>query len=197
MSNYRSDLIPRMTKDLELWFDKLGEAFLTNLGVREGFSILDFGCGAGTYAIPAARVVGSKGKVYAIDHKELVIKEIEERTKKYELSDIIIPIKTKGEFSFPIKDKSVDFSLIYDVVGGIVKRGELEAVEQLVKEVHRVTKIKGKLSLAPKHVSNWRIPLEKTLVVINNYFELEGKQVLKHIHWDWLAEEPIYTFRKV
>jgi len=35
--------------------------------VNEGQIIVDFGCGYGSYTIPAAKMVGEKGKVYALD----------------------------------------------------------------------------------------------------------------------------------
>jgi len=39
------------------------------MGIKRGQTILDFGCGSGNYANPAALIVGRKGKVYALDKK--------------------------------------------------------------------------------------------------------------------------------
>ena len=38
---------------------------LSEIGIKPGFHILDYGCGLGSYSIPAADMVGSSGKVYA------------------------------------------------------------------------------------------------------------------------------------
>ena len=40
---------------------------LEKAGIERGQIVLDFGCGSGTYTLPAARIVGSEGKVYALD----------------------------------------------------------------------------------------------------------------------------------
>ncbi len=43
------------------------EAVLAEIGLRPGDTFIDIGCGAGFFAIPAARMVGENGKVYGLD----------------------------------------------------------------------------------------------------------------------------------
>jgi ubiquinone/menaquinone biosynthesis C-methylase UbiE len=43
------------------------EAILGGIGLQEGDVFVDLGCGDGFFAIPAARLVGAKGKVLALD----------------------------------------------------------------------------------------------------------------------------------
>jgi ubiquinone/menaquinone biosynthesis C-methylase UbiE len=43
------------------------EAILSSIGLRPGFTFIDIGCGSGFFALPAARIVGKKGKVYGLD----------------------------------------------------------------------------------------------------------------------------------
>jgi len=50
-----------MEINVKEWLNKEGEAFLEDIGIKKGDVVLDFGCGAGHYAIPAAKVV-SKAK---------------------------------------------------------------------------------------------------------------------------------------
>jgi ubiquinone/menaquinone biosynthesis C-methylase UbiE len=40
---------------------------LLEIGINEGQSVLDFGCGSGTYSLPAAKLVGKKGRIYSVD----------------------------------------------------------------------------------------------------------------------------------
>ena len=52
--------------------DKFGIPFkpeeeIRKLGLKEGQKILDYGCGIGSYTFPAAKLVGEKGRVYALD----------------------------------------------------------------------------------------------------------------------------------
>ena len=46
---------------------------LKDVGIKAGQVVLDFGCGSGTYTVPAARTVGDKGKVYALDKDSKVL----------------------------------------------------------------------------------------------------------------------------
>ncbi|OGO22547.1 MAG: hypothetical protein A2144_02340 [Chloroflexi bacterium RBG_16_50_9] len=43
------------------------EAILADIGLKPGFTFIDVGCGGGFFALPAARIVGRTGKVFAID----------------------------------------------------------------------------------------------------------------------------------
>ncbi|MBI4188193.1 MAG: class I SAM-dependent methyltransferase [Chloroflexi bacterium] len=43
------------------------EAILSDIGLRLGFTFVDIACGGGFFALPAARMVGRRGKVYGLD----------------------------------------------------------------------------------------------------------------------------------
>ena len=43
------------------------EELLRSLGLRAGQTIADIGCGPGFFTVPAARIVGEDGHVYAAD----------------------------------------------------------------------------------------------------------------------------------
>ncbi|MCX7799239.1 MAG: methyltransferase domain-containing protein [Fimbriimonadales bacterium] len=43
------------------------DAFLRNLGIREGHRVADLGCGPGFWALPLAEIVGPNGRVVALD----------------------------------------------------------------------------------------------------------------------------------
>lgn len=47
-----------METDIERWFKKEGEKVLKEVGIKKGHTILDSGCGAGTYSLPTAKTVG-------------------------------------------------------------------------------------------------------------------------------------------
>lgn len=40
---------------------------LRKVGVEEGKTSLDYGCGSGRFTIPMAKIVGNKGKGYVLD----------------------------------------------------------------------------------------------------------------------------------
>jgi ubiquinone/menaquinone biosynthesis C-methylase UbiE len=43
------------------------ESILTFMGLKEGMNFIDSGCHDGFFSLPAARIVGDRGKIYAID----------------------------------------------------------------------------------------------------------------------------------
>lgn len=55
---------------------------LKDAGVKPGMSGLDFGCGPGRYSIPAARIVGREGAVYAVDLHQLAVTMVDRAAKK-------------------------------------------------------------------------------------------------------------------
>jgi len=46
------------------------EELLAESGLKEGQTFVDVGCGDGFFTIPAAKIVGNKGKVYGVDIDE-------------------------------------------------------------------------------------------------------------------------------
>ena len=53
--------------------------FLEHTGISPGWNVLDYGCGTGSYSIPAAQLVGPMGKVYAADIHPLAINEVQKK----------------------------------------------------------------------------------------------------------------------
>ncbi|MBC8274993.1 MAG: methyltransferase domain-containing protein [Chloroflexi bacterium] len=116
---------------------------LREMALRKGQSVLDYGCGIGSFAIPASRMVGDDGVVYALDIHPLAIKTVEKETKKRRMSNIktILSGRDTG-----LADGSVDVVLLYDVLQMIKNKDEL------LKELHRVLKSGGSLFVTPEHM---------------------------------------------
>ncbi|RLE10443.1 hypothetical protein DRJ00_01420 [Candidatus Aerophobetes bacterium] len=179
-----------MTGDVEEWLREKGEKVFKKIGIKKGYLVLDFGCGSGNYAIPAAKVVGKEGKVYALDKDETKLNKLTERAKSAGLENIE-EIKTSGELMIPLKDKSVDVVLLYDVLH--VYYFSQSEREQLLKEVYRVLKPNSLLSVYPKHMGLDEVKEEIERVS----FRLESKHFKTLIHEDRYTEGYILNFRKV
>ena len=68
-----------MSEHEKQWFIDQGAEMVTVLGVEEGNSVIDFGCGTGRYAVPLSQVVGANGNVLAVERdsdKIAVLREI-------------------------------------------------------------------------------------------------------------------------
>ena len=116
---------------------------LKQAGIKEGQTVLDFGCGPGHYAIAAAKMVGANGKVYALDIHPLAAQSVEKKAKKEGLPNITTIISDRDT---RLPDQSVDIALAYDMISMV------EDKEALAKELHRVLKPNGILSVLVEHI---------------------------------------------
>ena len=106
--------------------------------VREGQTFLDYGCGTGDFSIPAARIVGIKGKVYALDYFARQLKIVNMRAKKAGLTNIET-ILSDSRTGLP--DESVDLIWMCDVLHEITEK------RAVLGELCRVLKSDGVLAI--------------------------------------------------
>jgi len=116
---------------------------LERAGIKEGQTILDFGCGPGFYAIAAAKMVGAQGKVYALDIHPLAVRSVEKKAKKAGLTNITTILSDKDT---RLPDLSIDIALAYDMIHMV------EDKQALARELHRVLKPNGLLSVIVGHI---------------------------------------------
>ena len=115
---------------------------LLETGLKKGQVVLEYGCGIGSYTIPAAQIVGDEGTVYALDIHPLAIRTVKKRGAKENLTNIQT-ILSDRETGLP--DECVDVVLLYDTLHLV---GDQQA---LLEELHRVLKPGGFLSADHMH----------------------------------------------
>jgi len=135
-----------MNKAMGQWETKNGLVFLKKVGLKFGQAVLDFGCRVGHYTIPAAKVVGDKGIVYAVDKEQQVLDELQQKAAGLNLKNIRI-INTSGRIKLPFESRTVDVVLFYDVLHYHKKKER----KKLYAKAYRVLKQDGLLSVYPKH----------------------------------------------
>ena len=180
----------KMPTDIENWLEKEGEKFLKEIGIKEGYTILDFGCGEGNYSLPAAKVVGERGKVFALDKSEFKLTELLKKARLAGLKNIKT-IETKGELKIPLNDESVDVVLFYDILHSYYF--STNERKKLLKEAYRVLKPDGFLSIYPEHIGLKEIKEEAKKA--NFYFE--KKYFKKLIHEYSYTNGYILNFTKI
>ena len=116
---------------------------LRKVGLQEGQTVLDYGCGIGSYVIPASKIVGESGNVYALDIQPMAVDRVKKRAEKNGLSNVQT-ITSNIDTNLP--DKSVDVVLLYDVLQMIRNR------DGLLHEFHRVLKPSGIVSVDCDHM---------------------------------------------
>src|SRR5665647_622919 len=73
------------------------EKILSSIGVEQGMVFVDIGCGDGYFALPAARKVGHRGKVYANDIDPGAIGRLHIQAEKEGLNHIFADVKAAEE----------------------------------------------------------------------------------------------------
>ncbi|MCM1991515.1 class I SAM-dependent methyltransferase [Oceanirhabdus seepicola] len=132
------------------WEETEGVEILKSIGVKEGTSVIDFGCGFGHYSFSAAQAVGSKGKVYAVDIDKRILKFVQDGISDRGISNIDT-VHSKERNTLDFQSNEIDCILLYDILHG-------ENINRLkfLTEVHRVLREDGILSILPFHLSNFR-----------------------------------------
>jgi arsenite methyltransferase len=123
---------------------------LRELGVAKGHVVLDFGCGPGRYCIPAARLVGPEGTVYAVDKNPDQLAVVAQEAALHRLANIAT-CDTGGGVLVPLAEACCDRVLLFDV---------LQLIDDwagLFGEISRVLKPGGRLCVFPMHVDSERV----------------------------------------
>lgn len=133
--------VPHDEHEQKLWLAEHAAEVLASVPVRPGDVVLDFGCGTGTYALPAAEMVGDGGAVHALDCDAERLAPVQAAA-----GTVLNAILGDGSTKVPLADGSCDVALVYDVLQKIDDRAGL------LREVHRVLRPRGVLSVYPMHL---------------------------------------------
>ena len=136
---------------------------LKEVGIKSGFNVLDYGCGPGSYVIPAAKLVGPSGNVYALDIHPLATQKIQNIASKKRLTNVET---IQSDCRTGLEDESIDVVLLYDTFH------DLADPQGVLQELHRVLKSEGTLSFNDHHMKEDEIVPEITKC---NLFKLSKK----------------------
>lgn len=178
-----------METNINEWLNKEEVILLRKIGIKESQIVLDFGCGSGNYTIPAAKIIGNKGKMYAVDEDGYKLKQVTERVKLYGLNNKKIR-KTSGELKFGFEDSTFDVVLFYDIFWYFSLQSS--KLSRLLKEVYRILKPCALISIYPEHIETEKLKLE-----IERFgFNLENRFREQVVHEGRLKPSQILNFRK-
>jgi ubiquinone/menaquinone biosynthesis C-methylase UbiE len=68
------------------------EEILSGIGLKEGDTFLDMGCGDGFFTLPAARIVGPGGLVHGLDPDSVALDELREKASREDLGNIRLQV---------------------------------------------------------------------------------------------------------
>ncbi len=188
-----------MLNDVQQWIMDKGVKYLKDIGIDSGQILVDFGCNVGHYAIPAAKLVGSGGIVYALDQDESAIEQLKIAAKNEGINNIHPIITNSSTIDLPAA--SVDAVLVYDMLHYL----ETEERKKLYQSINTVLKDQGILSVYPKHNQSnspmWHLSEINITNIIkeieNSYFEVVQKTEKRLIHDDTIESGTVINFRRI
>ena len=110
------------------------EEVLHKLGLPTAGDVVDFGCGYGTFTIPAAKI--TTGTVYALD----IDPEMVAATKAAGLPNVRVSCRDFVADGTGLPDSSVDYAMLFNIL-------HAECPDKLLREAYRVLVAGGKLGI--------------------------------------------------
>ncbi len=133
------------SKELEDTIFKLKLNLAQKIGVRQGMTVADIGCGQGGFTLSLAKTVGKKGKVLAVDISDEYLSEFVENLNKWGVKHRVTFIQANAA-----NLEGIIPSETADIVVGYRFLEELkhpEDVGKIVKEMARIVKKNRKVCL--------------------------------------------------
>ncbi|MDY6988257.1 MAG: class I SAM-dependent methyltransferase [Thermodesulfobacteriota bacterium] len=98
--------------------------------IKEGMTVLDFGCGPGYFTVDMAKMIGKSGRVIACDLQEEMLQKVRHKVHETELEERVTLRRCKGN-KIGLSER-VDFALAFYVLHEIPNQGaffeELESI---------------------------------------------------------------------
>jgi ubiquinone/menaquinone biosynthesis C-methylase UbiE len=155
----------------KMWLDRNTSRLLLEAGMRKGQVVLDFGCGSGTYTIPAAKLVGEKGRVHALDVDRKALDKMEKQAEREGLQNIV-RIDSSGGDKIPLDDETIDVMTLIDVLQ------EIDDKDALFDEAYRILKRDGIVIVYPMHMRTEEVKRIATVRALHLHEEKHEGRIL-------------------
>lgn len=160
---------------MALWFglrDRIAPPAgrLDRFGILSGQTVVDYGCGTGSYLSRASERVGEKGTVYAVDIQPLAIAAVRRRILKENLSNVR-PLLTDGN-RCPLTDGTADIIYALDMFHMV------SDARAFLRELHRIAKPHASLFLDDGHQKRQET---RAKVLASGLWEILGEEK-DHLH---------------
>lgn len=119
------------------------DKYIIRFGIKNGDTVVDYGCGPGAFLKSASILTGETGMVYAVDLHEMAISSVNKLIEKDKLKNVK-PILAIGN-SVSIPDNAADIVYAIDMFHMV------RDSDSFLKELCRITKNGGKLIIEDGH----------------------------------------------
>ena len=138
MSNFAFRIISLMHDNPFLQYFRNPYKLLKAAGLKPGQKVLEVGCGPGFFTIPAAKIVGGEGFVYAVDVHPLAIERVNEKIEREGIKNLEPILANASDTG--LADRIIDIAFLFGlqyIAGGL---------ENVIAEIQRILKPEGVLS---------------------------------------------------
>jgi len=119
------------------------QIILSEVPIKPGDTVLDYGCGTGSYTFIVSKIVGPQGRVIALDIHPLAITHIKNAIKNRDVKNVEAVL---SDCETGLADKSVDVILLFDIFH------MFRDPDRNLREMYRVLKSDGTLSFTDHHM---------------------------------------------
>lgn len=128
-------------------------ALLKALDVKLGQTVCDLGCGNGFYTLRLAKLVGPKGKVWAVDIQPEMLQLLEERAEARGLTNLQ---PTLGSAITPnLPKEKIDLLLLVDVYH------EFSHPAEMLAEIRKSLNATGRVALVEYRMEDPKVPIKR------------------------------------
>jgi len=170
------------------------ETVLKKLGLTSTCrDVIDFGCGYGTFTIPAACIVS--GTVHALDIETGMIELTRRKAEAAGLQNVMAVQRDFVTHGTGLPDGSVDFAMLFNIL-------HCEKPQVLLREAHRTLSVGGRLAIMhwnydPTTPRGPSMDIRPRPEQCRDWTEQVGFQLaapekidLSPYHYGWLMEKP-------
>jgi ubiquinone/menaquinone biosynthesis C-methylase UbiE len=116
---------------------------VATFGIRQGMTVVDYGCGPGRYTMRFSKLVGETGRVYAVDIHQLAVEAVKKKITTYQLQNVV-PVLVRGYDSI-LPEHTGDVVCALDMFFAIQRPAEF------LGELKRITRQDGMLIIDDGH----------------------------------------------
>ena len=133
------------------------EQTLIRLGLQEGDIMADIGCGIGYFSIPASKIVGDIGKIFAMDILPEMLQDVEMKIKENNISNIETILTEENDLK--LEDNKITIAFISNVLH------EADKKETFLSAIKRIISPNGRIAIVEwqKINSEFGPPIEHRL----------------------------------
>ena len=179
-----------MSEHEKQWLTDQGAEMIATLGVEEGSSVIDFGCGEGRYVIPLSQVVGENGNVLAVECDSDQVAVLRGRITAFGGQGPIRILNSDDIWLQSVDDGTIDSVFAFDVLQYI------EDWEIFFESVCRVLKPCGSIHVYPAAIPHpGAVDVELLASTMNKIgLQGDGRRWFRMMHNKDIVNDEVYTF---